>query len=78
MALLEQEGKDKIFTHQYVVLGLRPEIKIGKRVSIPLTFGLNATRTAQITNRSLKTIFQDKGYSFKASGYASAGLQIGF
>ncbi|WP_316781520.1 DUF6268 family outer membrane beta-barrel protein, partial [Pedobacter antarcticus] len=57
MALLEQEGKNKIFTHQYVVLGLRPEIKIGKRVSIPLTFGLNATRTAQITNRSLKTIF---------------------
>nr|WP_294876776.1 DUF6268 family outer membrane beta-barrel protein [uncultured Pedobacter sp.] len=78
MALLEQEGKDKIFTHQYVVLGLRPEIRIGKRVSIPLTFGLNATRTAQITNRSLKTIFQDKGYSFKASAYASAGLQIGF
>ncbi len=78
MALLEQEGKNKIFTHQYVVLGLRPEIKIGKRVSIPLTFGLNATRTAQITNRSLKTIFQDKGYSFKASPYASAGLQVGF
>lgn len=78
MALLEQEGENKIFTHQYVVLGLRPEIKIGKRVSIPLTFGLNATRTAQITNRSLKTIFQDKGYSFRASPYASAGLQVGF
>lgn len=78
MALLEQEGKNKIFSHQYVILGLRPEIKLGKRVSISLTFGLNATRTAQITNRSLKTIFQDKGYSFKASPYASAGLQIGF
>lgn len=78
MALLEQDGKDKIFTHQYVVLGLRPEIKLGKRVSIPITIGLNATRTAQITNRSLKTIFQDKGYSFRASPYASAGLQFGF
>ena len=78
MALLEQDGKDKIFTHQYVVLGLRPEIKLGKRVSIPVTVGLNATRTAQITSRSLKTIFQDKGYAFRASPYASAGLQIGF
>ena len=78
MALLQQDGKDKMFAHQYVVLGLRPEIKIGKRVSIPLTFGLNATRTAQITNRSLKTIFQDKGYAFRASPYASAGLQFGF
>lgn len=78
MALLEQDGKDKIFTHQYVVLGLRPEIKLGKYLSIPLTFGLNATRTAQITNRSLRTIFQDKGYAFRGSVYASAGLQIGF
>jgi hypothetical protein len=78
MALLEQEGKDKIFTHQYVVFGLRPEIKLGKRVTIPITFGLNATRTAQITDRSLKTIFQDKGYSFRSSLYASAGVGIGF
>jgi Domain of unknown function (DUF6268) len=76
MALLEQEGKDKIFTHQYVVFGLRPEIKLGKRVTIPLTFGLNATRTAQITDRSLKTIFQDKGYSFRGSLYGAAGLQV--
>ena len=76
MALLEQEGKDKIFTHQYVVFGLRPEIKLGKRVTIPLTFGLNATRTAQITDRSLKTIFQDKGYSFRGSLYGAAGLQL--
>jgi hypothetical protein len=78
MALLEREGKDKIFTHQYVVFGLRPEIKLGKRVTIPLTFGVNATRTAQITDRSLKTIFQDKGYAFRGSLYAAAGLQVGF
>lgn len=78
MALLEQEGKDKIFTHQYVVFGLRPEIKLGKRVTVPVTFGLNATRTAQITDRSLKTIFQDKGYSFRASPYAAVGLQVKF
>ncbi|HKG07565.1 MAG TPA: DUF6268 family outer membrane beta-barrel protein [Pedobacter sp.] len=78
MALLEQEGKDKIFTHQYVIFGLRPEIKFGKRVTLPLTAGLNAMRTAQINERSLKTIFQDKEYSFQSSPYISAGLQVGF
>ena len=78
MALLKQDGKKKIFTHQYVVFGLRPEVKLGKRLSVPITVGLNATRTAQITDRSLKSIFQDKGYSFRASPYASAGLQVAF
>ncbi|WP_298740628.1 DUF6268 family outer membrane beta-barrel protein [uncultured Chitinophaga sp.] len=78
MALLEQEGKNKIFTHQYVIFGLRPEIKVGKHATIPLTFGFNATRTAQITDRSLKTIFQDKGYSFRGSVYTAVGLQWRF
>lgn len=78
MALLEQDGKDKVFTHQTVVAGFRPEIKVGKRVTIPVTFGINARRTAQITDRSLKTIFQDKEYYFGLSPYASAGIQIGF
>lgn len=78
MAILQQDNKDKIFTHQYVVMGLRPEVKLGKHVTLPLTFGLNATRTAQINERSLKTIFQDKGYAFRASLYASAGLQVSF
>lgn len=78
MALLEQDGKDKIFTHQYVVFGLRPEIKLGKHISIPLTFGVNATRIAQITDRSLKTIFQDKGYSFRGALYGAAGIQVRF
>jgi hypothetical protein len=78
MALLEQDGKDKVFTHQTVVAGFRPEIKIGKRVTIPITVGVNARRTAQITDRSLKTIFQDREYYFRMSPYASAGLQIGF
>jgi hypothetical protein len=78
MALLEQDGKDKIFTHQTIVMGIRPEIKLGKRVSIPITVGMNVMRTAQITDRSLKTIFQDKEYYFRLSPYGSAGLQIGF
>ena len=78
MALLEQDGKDKMFSHQYVVVGFRPEIKIGKYLSIPITAGIHAMRPAEMTNRSLKSMFQDKGYYFQISPYVSAGLQIGF
>lgn len=78
MALLEQNGEDKIFSHQYIVLGFRPEITIGERISIPVTIGLNAMRPTQITNRSLSldNIFPDKEYYFQTSFYASVGLQI--
>ena len=78
MALLEQNGKDKIFTHQYFVAGLRPEIKLGKHISIPITAGIHAMRPAEMVNRSLKSMFQDKGYYFQVSPYVSAGLLIGF
>lgn len=78
MALLEQDGKDKMFSHQYLVAGFRPEIKIGKYISIPITAGISAMRPAEITNRNLKSMFQDRVYYFQISPYASAGLQIGF
>lgn len=78
MALLEQDGKDKIFSHMYLVTGFRPEIKIGKNVSIPITAGINAWRPAEMTDRKLKSMFKDKEYYFRASPYASVGLKIGF
>jgi len=78
MALLEQEGRDKIFTHQYFAAGFRPEIKFGKIISIPLTAGFHAMRPAQMTNRSLKSMFQNRGYYFQIAPYISAGIKIGF
>ncbi len=76
MALLEQDGQDKIFSHMYVVTGLRPEIKIGKKLSIPITLGVNALRPAEMTDRSIKHMFSSKGYYFQTSPYASAGLKF--
>ena len=78
MALMEQDGKDKIFSHQYIIAGFRPEIKLGKRISIPITAGIHAMRPAEITDRSLKSMFQDRSYYFQISPYASAGLNIDF
>lgn len=76
MALLEQEGQGKIFSHLYVVTGLRPEIKLGKKLSIPITLGINAFRPAEMTDRSIKSMFVSKGYYFQASPYASAGFKL--
>ena len=76
MALLEQDGQDKIFSHMYVVTGLRPDIKLGKKLSIPITVGINAFRPAEMTDRSIKSMFTSKGYYFQTSPYASAGFKL--
>lgn len=78
MALLEQDGKDKMFSHQYIVTGLRPAIRIGKILSVSVTAGIHAMRPAEMTNRNLKSIFQDGGYYFQISPYVSGGLQVDF
>ena len=78
MALLEVEGKDKIFSHQYIITGLRPEFKIGNKISIPITLGINAIRPTELMDRKLKSLFKSKGYYFQISPYASVGLSIGF
>lgn len=78
MALLEQDGKDKIFSHQYIIVGLRPEIRLGNKVSIPITAGISAMRPAEISNRNLKSMFDDKEYYFQVAPHVSVGLQVAF
>lgn len=78
MALLEQDGEDKMFSHQYIVAGIRPELRIGKRLSVLLTAGIHAMRPAEMTDRSLKSLFQGKGYYFQVSPYVSGGVKVGF
>lgn len=78
-ALLEKEGKDVIFTHQYMVAALQPEIKIGSNVVIPLRVGINGIRPAYFSDRTLKAMFQTKnGYYFQISAYGSAGITVKF
>lgn len=80
MALLEKEGKDMIFTHQYIVAGLRPEIRLGKSgFSVPLTVGINAMRPAYYSDRTLKGMFATgNDYYFRVSPYTAAGIRYGF
>lgn len=78
MALLEQDGKDKMFSHQYIVAGFRPEIRIGKKLSVFGMAGIHAMRPAEMTDRKLKSLFQDRGYYFQIAPYVSAGWRVGF
>ena len=80
LALMEKEGKDVIFSHQYIVTGLRPEIKLGKTgLSMTGMGGLNLFRPASYSNRTLKGMFAgDNDYYFSVSAYASVGLKMKF
>lgn len=78
-ALLEKDGKDVVFTHMYMVTGLRSEIKLCQKISIPITAGINAIRPAYYTDRTLKAMFKSgNDYYFQISPYASAGITINF
>lgn len=80
VALLEKDGKDVIFSHQYIVTGFRPEVKFGKTgLSVTGMAGLNIYRPASYTERTLKGVFaSDSDYYFSVSPYVSVGLKKKF
>jgi hypothetical protein len=79
-ALLEKDGKDMIFSHQYIVTGFRPEIKVGKTgLSMTAMAGLNLFRPASYSDRTLKGVFAtDNDYYFSVSPYVSFGIKYNF
>lgn len=82
MALTKKDGKEKIFTHQYIVIGIRPSININDKISIPITLGFNAMRAAYYDNRDIKAFFQSMSREydpcFQISPYLSASVEINF
>jgi hypothetical protein len=80
VALLEKDGKDVIFSHQYIVTGFRPEIKVGKTgLSMTAMAGLNLYRPASYSDRTLKGVFAtDNDYFFSVSPYVSFGIKYNF
>lgn len=80
VSFLKKDGKDVMFSHQYIVTGLRPEFKLGRKVSVPITVGINAARMAQYDKRTLKAMFAEnkEGGYFQVSPYLSAALSISF
>ena len=80
VALIKQDSEDMIFSHQYMVTGLRPEFQIGEsRFSVMGMAGLNLYRPASFSERSLKGVFaSDNDYYFSVSPYVSVGLKMKF
>ncbi len=80
MALLEQDGKRMMFSHQYMALGLKPKVRLGKSgLSLFAMAGLSAMRPAEYGELTLRAMFASvDSHYFRASPYASAGINIFF
>lgn len=82
LALLEREGKDTMFSQQFIIVGLQPELNIGSSFSIVATAGLSCSRMAYYTTRTLKAFFADMSKEtdpyFKPAMYVSMGMKYKF
>lgn len=78
--MLKRDKQEMMFSHQYIVAGLRPEIKINNHFSISLTIGASIMRSASYNKRSLKGFFSNSSTEsdFTESFYISGGFKIGF
>lgn len=81
LALEKIDGKKMMFSHQYMVAGLRPEFVFGK-LSIPIIAGISADRPAYYEERTLKAFFKamDREYDphYSVAPYVSAGMKYTF
>lgn len=79
-AAVKREGKSQFFIAQYGYVGLQPEFKIGKSISIPVTAGVSFSRDVYFQKRTMKAFLEDKeDYPyFKTSAYFATGIKYGF
>jgi hypothetical protein len=79
-AIIERNNETKIFSQQFTVIGLQPEIYVNKVLSIPITIGVSAKREAYFKERTLISFYHtEENYpNFAPSFYASAGLKLFF
>ena len=82
LALLEREGKDTMFSQQFIIVGLQPEVSMGNSFSITATAGVSCSRIAYYTTRTLKAFFEDMSKDtdpyFKPAMYVSVGMKYKF
>ena len=82
LALLEREGKDVVFSQQFIIAGLQPEFNIGSSFSVTATAGVSCSRIAYYTTRTLNAFFKDMSKDadpyFKPAAYVSMGMKYKF
>jgi hypothetical protein len=79
-AVVERNNETKIFTQQFTVIGLQPEIYVGKLFSIPIIAGVSVKREAYFQDRTLLSFYHtEENYpNFATSFYVSVGLKFFF
>lgn len=82
LALVERNGKDAMFSQQFIIVGLQPELTVGTSFSVVATAGVSCSRIAYYTNRTLKAFFKDMSKEidpyFKPALYISMGMKYKF
>jgi hypothetical protein len=79
-AIVTRDNQSKIFTQQFTVIGLQPEIYVNKWLSIPVTAGVSVKRDAYFLDRKLISFYHtEENYpNFATSFHVSAGLKFFF
>ena len=73
-AYLRRNGQKEMFSSQTFFVGLEPEFKIGKHVSIPLTVGGSLVRSGRYRERKLSAMFASEAKNEDGSARSSVFL----
>jgi len=80
-AEVNKDNQSKILGYQQIIAGLRPEIKLGKSLSLELTAGTTLLRSFSINDRKISAIFREKELAdprFTTTAYGAAALKWNF
>ena len=71
---LRRNGQKEIFSSQTFFVGLEPEFKLGKHISIPVTFGGSFIRSGRYRERTLRAMFASEAKNEDGSARSSVFL----
>ncbi len=73
-AYLRRNGQKEMFSSQTFFVGLEPEFKLGKHISIPVTFGGSFIRSGRYRERTLSAMFATEAKNEYGSARSSVFL----
>ena len=74
LAYLRRNGQKEMFSSQTFFVGLEPEFKLGKHISIPVTFGGSFIRSGRYRARTLSAMFASEAKNEDGSARSSVFL----
>ena len=73
-AFLRRNGQKEMFSSQTFFVGLEPEFKLGKHISLPVTFGGSFIRSGRYRERTLSAMFATEAKNEDGSARSSVFL----